>query len=123
MKAIFITFAIALGLTLAIGQIEDGALLHRYIWYMHVYFLGIAIFVHYVVEYGLKHFFDQAYLFYLGGMFFRMFISVILLGLYLYLSDEGRHAIVIGTANFLFLYLLYALVEIKSFLHNLRQNS
>ncbi|SFC16942.1 hypothetical protein SAMN05421780_103146 [Flexibacter flexilis DSM 6793] len=123
MKAIFITFAIAVGLTLAIGQIEGGALLHRYIWYMHGYFFLIAILVHFIVEYGLKHFSDQAYLFYLGGMFTRLFVSVGLLTLYLLFGTEPRSAIVVGTANFLFLYLLYALVEIKSFLHNLRQNS
>lgn len=90
---------------------------------MQGYFLGLAVIVHYVVSYGLENQKDSAYLFYMGGMFLRLFLSLGLLVMYLLLASPERNAIVIGTANFLFLYLLYALVEIKSFLSNLRRNS
>jgi hypothetical protein len=114
---------VAVSLTLLLGQINNGALLHPYIWCMQGYFLGLAIVVHYVVSYGLENQKDSAYLFYMGGMFLRLFLSLGLLVMYLLLATPERNAIVIGTANFLFLYLLYALVEIKSFLSNLRRNS
>lgn len=123
MKSILIAFATAVAITLAVGSIQDGAMIHKHIWYMHAYFLALAIGIHVLLSYGLKNNQDQAYLFYMGGMFLRLLGSIGLLALYIWSTNETRAELVIGVVNFLLLYLLYALVEIKSFLSTLRPNS
>lgn len=65
---------------------------------------------------------DQAYLYQMGTLMFRMLFSLIVLGAFLYLQEQTYEQKLVAIGWFFLAYVTYAAVEVKAFLANLRRH-
>jgi hypothetical protein len=119
---LFIALALVVLIVLGLQTFGNGKLLHEHIWYLvgAQFLIGLA--AHGIGSFGLKNS-QSAFTFFVGGSMFRLIVSLALITVYLLMSGQGKTEILTFTFNFITIYLVFAVVEVNSFLSNLRQNS
>lgn len=65
---------------------------------------------------------SKAYTYFIGGSMFRLMFSLALFATYLIMYKQEKGAILVAAFNFVFLYIVYATMEVISFLSNLRRS-
>jgi hypothetical protein len=96
------------------------AYLYKYVWYLLAFFFGLSCITSFLTEYGVRSNPKNFQIFYFGGMFFRVFLSMIVALIIIY---SGAGNILNFVTNFFALYLFFLGFEIYSLLVNLRANS
>ncbi len=119
---LFIALALVVLIVLGLQTFGNGKLLHEHIWYLvgAQFLIGLA--AHGISSFGLKNS-QSAFTFFVGGSMFRLIVSLALITVYLLMTGQGKTEILTFTFNFITIYLVFAVVEVNSFLSNLRQNS
>jgi hypothetical protein len=95
--------------------------LHPKVLWQYLYFFALMLLNKRLYDYALVFQQKKIYLFFLGGMLIRFFVSLILLTIYLVYSNDSK--ILLFTLNFIFLYFLTIAFEIVEILSNLRRFS
>jgi Na+/citrate or Na+/malate symporter len=99
-----------------------GAYIHPHIQYIIIFQAALATLAHIIGKQGLNNK-SQAYTYFMGGSMFRLLFSLGILTVYLFLYKQSRNGIIWATVDFLFIYIIYAVMEIATFLSNLRRGS
>lgn len=111
---------IILGIALFLVQHFGGAgILHPYIWYILIFFLGLSFLGHRLMETGLRNNREKFVTFYISTIVARIILCLLFIGFFLYrgLSDSFLFVI-----NFFALYLFYTCFEIYGLYSNLRRD-
>jgi len=120
-KVLLLTVAL-MAMGYALVKSSMGSFIHPH----YLFIIGIqgalALIAHTVGKQGLANK-QSAYSYFMGGSMFRLLFSLGLLTAYLFMYKQSREGIIWATVNFLIIYILYAVMEIASFLSNLRRVS
>jgi hypothetical protein len=95
-------------------------LLHPKKWLILTFFVAFSFLFHRVIEFGLREKQKNFIPFYLSTVVMRLVLSLIFIGIELYLGLQNTELFII---NFFVLYLFYTIFEIWNLSRNLRQNS
>jgi GTPase SAR1 family protein len=119
---LFLALAIIVLLVLGLQMSGKTSLVHQHIWYLVGAQFTIGLAAHGIGSFGRKNT-QSAFTFFVGGSMFRLLVSLALITVYLIMSGQTKTEILTFTFNFITIYLIFAVVEVNSFLSNLRQNS
>jgi hypothetical protein len=99
-----------------------GYLVHAHVMYIIGFQAVMAVIAHFVGQQGMKDK-QQAYTYFMGASMMRLLFSLATLTVYLFMYEQGKNGIITATFNFLVIYIIYAVMEIATFLSNLRRGS
>ncbi|HEV7348712.1 hypothetical protein [Telluribacter sp.] len=119
LRSILATLLLGIALFLAQKSGQD-TWIHPTIWYMLAFFLGVSFLIHRLMEMGFKNNREKFVQFYLSTIIGRLLLSLIFVGVFLYLGVDNRPAFIL---DFFALYLFYTGFEIFGLYRNLRRNS
>ncbi|WP_337042221.1 hypothetical protein [Emticicia sp. 17c] len=97
-----------------------GYLLHPQKWVILSFFVAFSFLFHRIIELAFREKRKNFVQFYLSTIVLRLFMSIIFIGIELYVGLKQQELFVI---NFFVLYLFYTIFEIWNLSSNLRQNS
>ncbi|MBA4849247.1 hypothetical protein [Emticicia sp. BO119] len=95
-------------------------LLHPQKWVILSFFVAYSFLFNRLIEMGFKEKSKNFIPFYLASVAFRLILSIIFIGIELYMGLQQQELFI---ANFFVLYLFYTIFEIWNLNSNLRQNS
>src|SRR4051794_25017174 len=76
---------VILGIVLFLAQyFHFDSLLHDYVWYIVVFFLGISFLVHRLMEVGMRNNRQKFVTFYIATIVGRIILSLVFIGAFLY---------------------------------------
>lgn len=111
---------ILLGIVFFLAQrFHFDSFLHPYIWYILVFFFGLAFLVHRLMEFGMQNKREKFVTFYISSIVARIILSIVFIGIFLYRGLTDSFLFVI---NFFALYLFYTCFEIYGLYRNLRRD-
>lgn len=111
---------ISLGIVFFLAQkLHLDSFLHPYIWYILVFFFGLAFLVHRLMEFGMQNKREKFVTFYISSIVVRIILSIIFIAIFLYRGLTDSFLFVI---NFFALYLFYTCFEIYGLYRNLRRD-
>ncbi|MCF0060866.1 hypothetical protein MUK70_16625 [Dyadobacter chenwenxiniae] len=93
--------------------------LHPYIWYILIFFFGLSVFAHRLMEIGFRNNREKFVTFYIAVIVGRIILSLIFIALFLF---KGLSDSFLFITNFFALYLFYTCFEIYGLYRNLRRN-
>ncbi len=96
-----------------------GHLLHEHIWIIFVFFLAIAFLNYQLMIMAFEKNREKFITFFIASVVIRLILSLLFLGVFLFIKLENRQLFVI---NFFALYLCVLVFEIFENSRNLRQN-
>ena len=109
-----------LGIVLFLVQyFYPGSILHSYIWYILIFFVGLSFLGHRLMEVGLRNNREKFVTFYLSFTVARIILSLVFIAAFLYQGLTDSFLFVI---NFFALYLFYTCFEIYGLYRNLRRD-
>lgn len=95
-------------------------LLHPKKWLILGFFVAFSFLFHRVIEFGLREKQKNFIPFYLSTVVLRLILSLIFIGIELYLGLQNQELFIL---NFFVLYLFYTIFEIWNLSRKLRHNS
>ncbi len=111
---------VILGIVLFLAQyFHLDSVLHPYIWYIVVFFVGISFLIHRLMELGMKNNRQKFVTFYISTIVGRIILSLLFIGAFLY---HGLTDSFLFVTNFFALYLFYTCFEIYGLYRNLRRD-
>jgi hypothetical protein len=102
-----------------VGQFTELGFLHPEKWSILLFFFSFSLLFHRLIEYGMAQNRENLVTFFLATVVLRFILSMIFIGVYLYLKTPMPYLFV---SNFFVLYLFYTIFEISILYRNLRQN-
>lgn len=99
---------------------QSDAWIHPQALYMLVFFFGISVLIHRLMDFGFRNKREKFVEFYLSTVVARLVLCILFVGVFLFL---GVTDIPLFLANFFALYLFYTFFEIYSLYRNLRRDS
>jgi len=118
-KTLILTVVLIIVFFLA-GAIGLGHLLHPQKWIILGFFVAYSFLFNRVMEIGFREKNKNFIQFYLATIALRLILSIIFIGIELFMGLEQQELFV---ANFFVLYLFYTVFEILNLNSNLRRNS
>jgi hypothetical protein len=95
-------------------------LIHQKKWLILGFFVAFSFLFHRVIEFGLREKQKNFIPFYLSTVVLRLILSLIFIGIELYLGIQNQELFIL---NFFVLYLFYTIFEIWNLSRKLRHNS
>ncbi|KQS33653.1 hypothetical protein [Dyadobacter sp. Leaf189] len=109
-----------LGIALFLVKHFGGdTLLHPYIWYILIFFLGLSFLGHRLMEIGLRNNREKFVTFYISSIVARIILCLVFIAFFLYQGLSNSFLFII---NFFALYLFYTCFEIYGLYCNLRRD-
>jgi hypothetical protein len=99
---------------------HSNAWIHPQALGMLVFFFGISVLIHRLMEYGFRNKREKFVEFYLSTVVLRLVLCIIYVGISLFIGVED---VPLFVANFFALYLFYTFFEIFALYRNLRRDS
>lgn len=97
--------------------------MHPHYWRMMVFLAALSVLVQYVNDLGRKQAQEYAFQYYLGALLGRFLITLIAVFSYAMVSGQTKSQLILAALNFFLVYGIYAGMEMRNFLSNLRANS
>jgi len=119
---LFLALALVSLAVLLLNATGATSLVHKHIWFLVGFQFLVGLAAHGISSFGLKSK-TQAYTYFVGGSMFRLLVSLAAITTYLIMFPQSRELILTFCFNFITIYLIFAVVEVNSFLSNLRGNS
>ena len=120
MRKTFILTGILIIVFFLAEPIGLGHLLHPQKWIILTFFVAYSFLLHRLIELGFRENRKNFIQFYLTTVVLRLILSVIFIGIELYIGLQQQQLFII---DFFALYLFYTIFEIWNLSSNLRQNS
>jgi uncharacterized membrane protein len=118
LRTLLATLILAIVLFL-VKHFTSDSILHRYIWYILIFFLGLSFLGHRLMEVGLRNNREKFVTFYISSIVTRIILCLIFIGAFLYRGLTDSFLFII---NFFALYLFYTCFEIYGLYRNLRRD-